>query len=283
VERFRVQGGARLAGEVRVTGAKNSVLKLMAAALLAEGTTTIAEVPDIVDVEIMSELLRRLGCHVTHDHGAATVTVTVPQRIEHRADYDLVRRLRASISVLGPLLARTGEADVALPGGDAIGSRPLDLHIAGLAKMGATIANDHGFIVARAERLRGASIWLDFPSVGATENLLMAAVLADGRTVVDNAAREPEIVDLCWMLQEMGASIDGVGTSTLEVTGVDGLRPTSSRRPGRPSSGPRTGSGWRWTGVRSRWTRSRSRTRGSPPTCCRWRWPSTPSRRAPRW
>jgi UDP-N-acetylglucosamine 1-carboxyvinyltransferase len=227
VERFRVQGGARLAGEVRVTGAKNSVLKLMAAALLAEGTTTLAEVPDIVDVEIMSELLRRLGCHVTRDHGSATVTVTVPQRIEHRADYDLVRRLRASISVLGPLLARTGEADVALPGGDAIGSRPLDLHVTGLAKMGATIANDHGFIVARAERLHGASIWLDFPSVGATENLLMAAVLADGRTVVDNAAREPEIVDLCRMLQEMGASIDGVGTSTLEVTGVEGLRPVT--------------------------------------------------------
>jgi UDP-N-acetylglucosamine 1-carboxyvinyltransferase len=227
VERFRVQGGARLSGQVRVTGAKNSVLKLMAAALLAEGTTTLHEVPDILDVEIMGELLRRLGCDVSHDHETSTVAITVPARIEHRADYDLVRKMRASISVLGPLIARTGEADVALPGGDAIGSRPLDLHVAGLAKMGATIDNEHGFIVARAERLRGASIWLDFPSVGATENLLMAAVLADGRTVIDNAAREPEIVDLCRMLQSMGASIDGLGSSTLEVHGVDSLRPAT--------------------------------------------------------
>jgi UDP-N-acetylglucosamine 1-carboxyvinyltransferase len=227
VERFRVQGGARLVGDVRVTGAKNSVLKLMAAALLAEGTSTISEVPAILDVEIMSELLRRLGCDVVRDHEAATVRIDVPDRIEHRADYDLVRRMRASISVLGPLLARVGEADVALPGGDAIGSRPLDLHIAGLAKMGATIDSEHGFIVARTEGLRGASIWLDFPSVGATENLLMAAALADGRTVIDNAAREPEIVDLCHMLHAMGAKVDGAGTSTLEITGVPGLEPVS--------------------------------------------------------
>jgi len=214
-------------GQVRVTGAKNSVLKLMAAALLAEGTSTVSEVPDILDVEIMSELLRRLGCDVVRDHAAATVTISVPGRIEHRADYDLVRRMRASISVLGPLLARVGEADVALPGGDAIGSRPLDLHIAGLAKMGATIDSEHGFIVARTDRLQGAAIWLDFPSVGATENLLMAAVLADGRTVIDNAAREPEIVDLCHMLLAMGAKVDGAGTSTLEITGVAGLEPAS--------------------------------------------------------
>lgn len=214
-------------GEVRVTGAKNSVLKLMAAALLAEGTTTIREVPDILDVTIMSELLRRLGCDVEHDHADATVTIGVPGHIQHRADYDLVRKMRASISVLGPLLARTGEADVALPGGDAIGSRPLDLHIAGLAKMGAVIDSEHGFIVARTDHLRGASIWLDFPSVGATENLLMAAVLADGRTVIDNAAREPEIVDLCRMLQGMGAKVDGAGTSTLEISGVDALHPVT--------------------------------------------------------
>jgi UDP-N-acetylglucosamine 1-carboxyvinyltransferase len=226
-QRFRVSGGARLSGEVRVTGAKNSVLKLMAASLLAPGTTQLSEVPDIVDVAIMSELLRRLGCDVQHDHVAASVSIDVPETIHHRADYDLVRRMRASIAVLGPLLARAGEADVALPGGDAIGSRPLDLHIGGLVKMGATIENEHGFIIAKAKQLTGATIWLDFPSVGATENLLMAAVLAEGRTEVDNAAREPEIVDLCLMLRQMGAQIEGEGTSMLVIDGVDALRPVS--------------------------------------------------------
>jgi UDP-N-acetylglucosamine 1-carboxyvinyltransferase len=225
VDRFRVTGGARLAGEVRVTGAKNSALKLMAAALLAQGRTTVNEVPDIVDVEIMSELLRRLGCDVSRDLNQASVTIEVPEKLDHRADYDLVRQMRASIAVLGPLIARTGEADVAMPGGDAIGSRPLDFHVAGLVKMGATIEHEHGFIVAKAKRLRGATIWLDFPSVGATENLLMAAVLADGRTEIDNAAREPEIIDLCRMLRQMGAQIEGAGTSTLEIEGVEVLRP----------------------------------------------------------
>lgn len=227
MERFRVVGGGRLAGEVTVTGAKNSVLKLMAAALLAPGTTTITEVPAIVDVRIMAELLRRMGCSVTHDASSATVHVDVPERVEHRADYDLVRAMRASTAVLGPLLTRMGEADVALPGGDAIGSRPLDLHLSGLAKMGAQFDNEHGFIVARAKRLQGCVVWLDFPSVGATENLMMAAVLADGVTVIDNAAREPEIVDLAVMLQQMGALVHGAGTSTIEVEGVEGLEPTT--------------------------------------------------------
>ena len=226
-QRFRVSGGARLVGEVRVTGAKNSVLKLMAAALLAPGTTSIGEVPEILDVAIMSELLRRLGCDVERDAAASTVTINVPEQLHHRADYDLVRRMRASIAVLGPLLARTGEADVALPGGDAIGSRPLDFHVAGLLKLGATVENEHGFIVAKAKQLTGATIWLDFPSVGATENLLMASVLADGRTEIDNAAREPEIVDLCTMLTLMGAEIEGAGSSTLVVHGVDRLQPVN--------------------------------------------------------
>jgi len=225
VDRFRVRGAARLEGEVRVTGAKNSALKLMAAALLAPGIATVREVPDILDVEIMSELLRRLGCEVHHDFDQALVTIEVPQQLDHRADYDLVRQMRASIAVLGPLIARTGEADVAMPGGDAIGSRPLDFHVAGLVKMGATIENEHGFIVAKAKRLRGATIWLDFPSVGATENLLMAAVLAEGRTEIDNAAREPEIIDLCRMLRKMGAQIEGAGTSMLEIEGVEALSP----------------------------------------------------------
>ncbi len=228
MERFRVVGGARLVGEVRVTGAKNSVLKLMAAALLAEGTTTLREVPDILDVEIMAELLRRLGCAVEHDRAAATVVVAVPARLDHRADYDLVRKMRASICVLGPLLARCGRADVALPGGDAIGSRGLDMHVAGLVRLGAEVSSEHGYLVAEAPAgLTGGVIWLDFPSVGATENILMAAVLAEGATVIDNAAREPEIVDLCRLLVAMGARIDGIGTSTLAVEGVPALHPAT--------------------------------------------------------
>ena len=220
-------GGARLTGEVRVTGAKNSVLKLMAAALLAEGTTVLHEVPDILDVEYMAELLRRLGCEVVRDPPTRTVSITVPEVPSHKADYDLVRKLRASINVLGPLLARCGQADVALPGGDNIGSRGLDMHVAGLERLGATVRSEHGFLIAtRDERLHGATVWLDFPSVGATENLLMAAVLAKGTTVIDNAAREPEIVDICQMLLSMGAQIDGIGTSTLEIEGVDSLTPT---------------------------------------------------------
>jgi UDP-N-acetylglucosamine 1-carboxyvinyltransferase len=175
----------------------------------------------------MGELLRRLGCEVAYDAATATAAITVPDKLGHEADYDLVRRIRASICVLGPLLARCGEASVARPGGDNIGSRPLDLHIAGLQRLGATVDNEHGFVVALAPRgLRGATIWLDFPSVGATENLVMAAVTARGTTVIDNAAREPEIVDLCLMLEQMGARIGGAGTSTLEIEGVDALAPT---------------------------------------------------------
>ncbi len=206
-----------------MTGAKNSVLKLMAAALLAEGTTTLTAVPDIVDVAIMTEVLRRLGCDV--DSTADRLSISVPARPNSEADYDLVRRLRASICVLGPLVARCGEAKVALPGGDNIGSRGLDMHIAGLERLGAVVTNEHGFLVASAGQLTGATIWLDFPSVGATENLLMAAVLAKGTTVIDNAAREPEIVDIAAMLQAMGAQISGAGTSTLVVDGVDALAP----------------------------------------------------------
>ena len=228
MERFRVVGGARLSGEVTVTGAKNSVLKVMAAALLAEGRTTLTEVPHILDVQIMGELLRRLGCTVDYDPAAATVVIDVPADLGHHADYELVTRIRASICVLGPLIARCGAAEVAMPGGDAIGSRPLDLHLAGLTKLGAELVNEHGYIVGSAPSgLRGATVWLDFPSVGATENILMAAVLADGTTVIDNAAREPEIVDLCQMLQQMGAKIDGLGTSTLSVEGVGQLSPTT--------------------------------------------------------
>ena len=174
--KFEVVGGNRLSGRVRVPGAKNSILKLMAAALLAEGATTLTEVPDILDVEIMAELLRRLGCTVEHGRAAGTVTIDVPAEPKHQADYDLVRKMRASICVLGPLVARVGEADVALPGGDAIGSRGLDMHINGLTRLGAEVSSEHGYLIAKSGGLHGAKIWLDFPSVGATENLLMAAV-----------------------------------------------------------------------------------------------------------
>src|SRR3954463_9540956 len=223
MELFEVTGGARLAGDVTITGAKNSVLKVMAAALLAEGTPTLASVPDIIDVPIMSEILRGLGAEVTGH--APEIEITVPAEIGHEADYEHVRRIRGSVCVLGPLLGRTGRARVALPGGDAIGSRALDLHIMGLERLGASFDNAHGYLVAEAAQLSGAQIWLDFPSVGATENILMAAVLAKGTTSIDNAAREPEIVDLCEMLVAMGAQIGGVGASTLEIEGVDVLHP----------------------------------------------------------
>ena len=230
MEAFEVTGGNRLSGSVAVTGAKNSVLKLMAAALLAPGTSTITAVPDILDVSVMAELLRRLGCEVEHDVATATLTISVPEDLHHQADYDLVRRMRASICVLGPLVARCNRAEVAVPGGDAIGSRGLDLHIAGLNRLGVEVHSEHGYLIATAhDRMQGASIWLDFPSIGATENLLTASVLAKGTTVIDNAPREPEIVDLCRMLTAMGAQIDGIGTATLEINGVDRLNPTSHR------------------------------------------------------
>ncbi|GAA6524629.1 UDP-N-acetylglucosamine 1-carboxyvinyltransferase [Intrasporangium sp. DVR] len=229
-ERFRVVGGARLVGEVAVVGAKNSALKLMAVALLAQGRTTLTNMPAIVDVRIMAELLRRLGVVVDYDAEAGVVVMDVPASLGHRADYELVRALRASISVLGPLVARMGEADVAVPGGDAIGSRGLDLHAAGLEALGAEVHVAHGYLVATAPHgLRGAEIRLEFPSVGATENILMAAVLARGRTIIDNVAREPEIVDIAGMLVSMGARIDGAGSGRIVVEGVDALRPTEHR------------------------------------------------------
>jgi UDP-N-acetylglucosamine 1-carboxyvinyltransferase len=230
VEAIRVVGGTRPKGSLRIPGAKNSALKLMAATLLAQGRSVLLDVPDILDVRIMAELLRRLGCEVEHDRDAGSVTVDSPERPTYRADYDLVRAMRASISVLGPLLSRCRTVEVALPGGDAIGSRGLDLHITGLVALGAEVGVDHGFLVARAsDGLRGAELRLEFPSVGATENLLMAAVLAKGRTAIENAAREPEIVDLCRMLRDMGAHIDGVGTATLVVEGVEELSPVVHR------------------------------------------------------
>jgi UDP-N-acetylglucosamine 1-carboxyvinyltransferase len=225
LDRFRITGGCRLEGEVSVTGAKNSVLKLMAASLLAVGTTTIRNVPDIADVDIMADLLTRLGCTVKHE--GSVVTIDVPVAPLHRADYDLVRKMRASINVLGPLVARVGKAEVALPGGDAIGSRGLDFHIKGLESLGATAHVEHGYVIAEAPNgLTGTAIELDFPSVGATENLMTAAVLAQGVTTIDNAAREPDLVDLGEFLIGMGAKIEGLGTPLITITGVTELKPT---------------------------------------------------------
>ncbi|WP_433799589.1 UDP-N-acetylglucosamine 1-carboxyvinyltransferase [Actinomycetospora sp. CA-084318] len=228
-EHFVVRPATSLSGTVDVVGAKNSVLKLMAAALLAEGRTTITNCPQILDVPLMGDVLRSLGCEVAID--GDVVVIDVPAQLNPEADYRSVSRLRASVCVLGPLVGRCRRAVVPLPGGDAIGSRPLDMHQAGLRLLGARSEISHGCVVAEAggETLRGAQIWLDFPSVGATENILMAAVFAEGTTVIDNAAREPEIVDLVRMLQEMGAKISGGGTSTLTVQGGAELTPTTHR------------------------------------------------------
>ena len=228
MERFRVVGGARLSGVVKVSGAKNSALKLMAATLLAPGKSTITNLPDIADVEYMAELLTRLGCKVQISKDKSEVSIDVPNEIAHRADYDLVRKLRASINVLGPLVTRVKKAEVALPGGDAIGSRGLDFHIDGLTQMGAKVHSEHGYVIAEAPTgLVGATITLEFPSVGATENLMTAAVLAKGVTTIDNAAREPDVVDLGEFLIAMGAKISGLGSHTIEVTGVAKLNPAT--------------------------------------------------------
>lgn len=223
-ESFLVRGGARLQGSVKVSGAKNSVLKLMAAALLAEGTTTLTNCPEILDVPLMQKVLEGLGCEVTLN--GPEVRITTPAMPESDADFDAVRQFRASVCVLGPLTARCGRAVVALPGGDAIGSRPLDMHQSGLEKLGARTRIHHGAVVAEADGLVGSKISLDFPSVGATENILTAAVLAQGTTILDNAAREPEVIDLCNMLNSMGAYIEGAGTSTITIVGVDKLHAT---------------------------------------------------------
>ena len=228
MERLRVVGGARLSGTVRVSGAKNSALKLMAATLLAPGESKITNLPAIADVDYMAELLTRLGCSVKVNNELHEVTIQVPKKLGHRADYDLVRKMRASINVLGPLIARELVAEVALPGGDAIGSRGLDFHINGLKDMGAEIHSEHGFVIASAPNgIKGAAITLEFPSVGATENIMTAATLATGTTTIDNAAREPDVVDLGEFLISMGAKITGLGTHAITIDGVKELKPAT--------------------------------------------------------
>ena len=220
---LRVRGGAPLVGTVQLAGAKNSVLKLMAASLLADGEVVLSAVPDITDVPVMGAVLSGLGVDVTHDADAGTCRLKVVECTAIRPPRDAVTRIRASISCLGPLVARRGAAELALPGGDRIGARSIDLHLAGLAAMGAVIERADDEVAVRAPRLHGARITLDFPSVGATENLIMAATLAEGRTVIDNAAREPEIADLCHMLVAMGAHVSGISTPTVTIHGVERL------------------------------------------------------------
>src|SRR5262249_48004105 len=224
MDRFVVRPGPPLEGSVTIGGAKTSALKLMAATLLAEGSYRIGNVPRIADVETMSDVLMAMGVSVlrTNEH---ELTVNVPDEIVPEAPYELVERMRASIVVLGPLLARCGVARVAVPGGDDFGHRPIDMHLRGLAAMGAEFSAAHGYIEARAAHLLGTRIVLEFPSVGATENILMAAVRAKGTTVIDNAAREPEIADLAAFLTRMGAQILGAGSSTIEIEGVEQLSP----------------------------------------------------------
>lgn len=220
-----MRGSGPLNGELHVGGAKNSALKLMAASLLAEGSTRLVNVPDITDVAIMTELLEAMGVEI--QRSGSSVNINVPNEIDPIAPYSLVERMRASIVVLGPLLARFGRARVAMPGGDDFGSRPIDMHLQGLEQLGAKFSHEHGDINGEADRLIGSEVFLEFPSVGATENLLMAAVLAEGVTVIENAAREPEITDLANFLSEMGARIEGAGTSRLRIEGVDRLNPVT--------------------------------------------------------
>ncbi|ABI57559.1 UDP-N-acetylglucosamine 1-carboxyvinyltransferase [Alkalilimnicola ehrlichii MLHE-1] len=222
MERLLIRGGRRLEGEIRISGAKNAALPIMAATLLADGPMTVGNIPHLHDITTTMELLGRMGVGLTVDE---RMRVEADPRSLHscHAPYELVKTMRASILVLGPLLARYGEAQVSLPGGCAIGSRPVNLHVEGLRAMGAELTVEEGYIKARCDRLRGARIVLELVTVTGTENLMMAAALAEGTTVIENAAREPEVVDLADCLNAMGAKIQGAGTDTLTIEGVERL------------------------------------------------------------
>jgi UDP-N-acetylglucosamine 1-carboxyvinyltransferase len=228
MDKLRIKGGTRLEGQLRVSGAKNSALPAMAASLLTAGEVVLENLPFVNDIFTTRRLLRELGASVEFqdDHSARLQAQKI---LSHEAPYDLVKTMRASVLVLGPLLARTGRARVSLPGGCAIGARPINLHIQGLQKLGATVRTEHGYVEAEAERLSGAEIVFDKITVTGTENLMMAAALADGKTVLQNAACEPEVVDLAEMLKDMGAQIEGAGTPTITIEGVRELKGTKHR------------------------------------------------------
>ncbi len=220
-----IQGGIKLKGEVVISGAKNAALPIITAGLLCEGGHTIANVPHLADVTTLGKILQNMGITFVrqgHDILLDSSGLTNPE-----APYDLVRTMRASVLVLGPLVARMGKARVSLPGGCAIGARPINLHLMGLAKLGAAVEIEHGYVVAKAKRLHGAHVYFDTVTVTGTENILMAAVLAKGETMIENAAREPEVIDLANALMQMGAKIEGAGTDIIRVQGVDSLVPMS--------------------------------------------------------
>ena len=221
MDKFIVNGGNQISGKVDISGAKNAVLPLMTAALLVDGKTTINSVPNLRDTRTMMRLLEIIGADVTFKDNSITINASNVNNLE--APYDLVKTMRASFYVLGPLLARFGEVRVSLPGGCAWGPRPVDYHLKGLEKLGAKISLESGYILAKAKHLYGNKICFDFPSVGATGNILMASVLAKGETCIENAAKEPEIVQLCEVLNDMGASISGIGSDKLIINGVDNL------------------------------------------------------------
>lgn len=232
MDKIIIQGGRNLAGEVTVSGAKNAALPILVSTLLTSQACTYEGVPHLADIRTTLNLLSGLGVKVEQQlwrEGGDTVTLQADGIDKLEAPYDLVKTMRASFLVLGPLLARFGQARVSTPGGCAIGARPINLHLKGLEAMGAVIAQSHGYVEAKASRLRGAKIYLDLPSVGATENLMMAATLADGTTLIENAAKEPEINDLADALNQMGARVKGVGTDIIRIDGVDALHGASHR------------------------------------------------------
>ncbi len=224
--KFLVDKSGPLFGEVEISGSKNAVLPIMAAAILTEENCHILDAPVLRDVDVMCKLLGSIGAEVKADYQNNLIEIITNNIVAEEAPYELVKKMRASILVMGPLLARTGRAKIALPGGCAIGARPINLHLKGFQALGAEIEEGYGYVQAKADKLVGANVYLDFPSVGATENIMMAAVLAEGTTVIENVAEEPEIVDLANFLNKMGAKIKGAGTDTIKIEGVERLHGT---------------------------------------------------------
>src|SRR5512146_318704 len=223
MKKIVINGGKKLRGEVTISGAKNAALPIIAAGLLCEGKHRISNVPHLADVITLGKILQNMG--VSFERQGSDILLDATGLTNPEAPYDLVRTMRASVLVLGPLVARMGKARVSLPGGCAIGARPINLHLMGLEKLGADVAIEHGYVVAKAKKLRGANIYFDTVTVTGTENIMMAAVLADGETTIENAAREPEVADLAAALNQMGAKIEGAGTDIIKIRGVENLRP----------------------------------------------------------
>ena len=229
MQKIIINGGVRLKGEVKISGAKNAALPIMAASLLAQSECIIHNVPRLMDVATMGKLINYLGAEVKGIEENNTISINTKALVKSDAPYELVKTMRASVLVLGPLIVRCGEAKVSLPGGCAIGARPINLHLMGLEKMGAEIKLEHGYVRLKAKRLKGAKIYLDISTVTGTENLMMAAALAKGATVIENAACEPEVVDLANFLNKMGAKVSGAGTDVITIEGVDSLKGTEYR------------------------------------------------------